>query len=243
MARLSAASTLSSTTRMRCGARLGASIGSASGRARRGLAGVGETRQPHHELAAPSRPVARRLRRCRRAARPASSRATGRCRARPARGRACARPGRTARTLRDSISGGRCRCRGRATVITASSPSRRDRRARCSPPSFWYLAALLRRFATTCVSRDGVAARPRSAARAARRASSCRCASIERRAASRPRAAIDRRRARPARAAAVILPLRDARDVEQVVDQARQLLDLALDHVVAPVELGIVARP
>ena len=50
-----------------------------------------------------------------------------------------------------------------------------------------------------------------------------------------------RRRARPRSRCSWILPLRDARDVEQVVDQADQMLDLALDDRRAPRLAGLDA--
>ena len=224
--RLSAASRLSSTTRMRAPAASASPAprgrgASARRRPRARAAGARRTRCPCRARRCAPRP-------CRRAARPGCAPASGRCPGRPARARARGRPARTARR-RAAASPARCRCRCRARDdhrVAVLAP-RRERDAR--RPASVYLAALLSRLASTCASRTGSASSAQRLARQRRR-SSCVAAGVDQRPAGLDGAAHARRPARPRSVRSSILPRRDARDVEQVVDQAHQVVDLALDH-------------
>ena len=118
-----------------------------------------------------------------------------------------------------------------AGVAHARAPPRRPRartRTRIAPPGGVYLSALSSRLATTCSRRtasasthaglglalDSMAVQPPGGARAS-----------PTRAPARPR------RGRPAVRSSTILPASTRADVEQVVDEAREVRDLALDDV------------
>ena len=158
--RRAAAAWRGSRRRRRCRRRPGCACDATSRRRRGRRSPLPRARSRPVERAAggrrtrcPSRARRSRRARCRRAARRASSPARGRCRARPARGRASARPARRARRP-PTASRARCRCRDpdRDHDFVAVA---RERSRSIVPFSFWYLAALFRRFATTWVRRDG----------------------------------------------------------------------------------------
>ena len=186
----------------RAAARVGARGASAPARLRSRRA---RSRQAHDELAALAEPVAVRRRRCRRAARPGAARASGRCRGRPARGRACASTCVNSSKMRGSIS---ARDADAVVAHADARPRRRsrvDRRARCAPPAVVYLAALLSRFARTCASARGVAVDAQRLGRQRHARADAALPSISGRA-RLDRARRRRRRRRPARSASSILP-------------------------------------
>ena len=106
------------------------------------------------------------------------------------------------------------------------------------PPSSVYLAALFSRLESTWASRTRSAFTGNRLRRAGRRSA--------RACGHRSAGGWSRRRGRRSTAASTgslrswILPPRDPRDVEQVVDQADQLLDLAADDVAGPLEVGVL---
>ena len=123
------------------------------------------------------------------------------------------------------------------TSTTTSPPSRRAE-SRIRPPSGVYLAALVRRLTSTCSSRDGSASTgsgpgPTSTSSACRRASICGRTDLD--GPRDGRGQVERLRAE------LDLPLGDPRDVEQVVDQAGELLRLPADHLAGPGELLVGA--
>ena len=234
-----AASTLSSTTRTRRRRSAAWPPATALGAAATGLVRVAPGRRTMNSLPLPGPSLVA-------ATRPAVQldqlldERQADARGRPASGRASGRPGRTGRRSSGSISG--------AMPMPVSRDPDDDlvrRRAaavrRIRPPGSVYLAALVSRLTRTCSSRAGSASSqtgPRGhvdgSARAAARRSSGRTAldgPVEDRSSS----------TRSLRSS--ILPRRDPGDVQQVVDQAGQVLDLPLASIVArPVERPVRAR-
>ena len=119
----------------------------------------------------------------------------------------------------------RCRARARTAVAAVAL----GRQTRCGRRSSVYLAALLSRLATTCASRVGSPSHAQRLARQVERRARGRARSISGRRSRSPRRD-DSAPGRPARVRELDLAARDARDVEQVVDQPHQVLDLALDR-------------
>ena len=177
---------------------------------------------------------------CRRAARPGGAPASGRRRGRPAL--------RSSERLPCSNSSNMCGSSSASmpmplsrTLMHAPGPGAASARRSIAPPSSVYLAALLSRLATTCDEPREVAAQPRPARRAAAACSWWRRAVDERPRASRCACATTARRSSGSRLQRD-LALADARDVEQVLDQARQLRDLAVGDVGGPGQLRLGRR-
>ena len=124
------------------------------------------------------------------------------------------------------------------TQISALPAVRRASRARCWPPSPVYLAALCSRLPTTCASRTGS---PRTVRCGVDRARPPGAASSVRAAAARfPTAAAMIVRDVHALGHQHDLAARDARHVEQVVDQPDHVLELPLDDAARPDDLRIL---
>ena len=127
-----------------------------------------------------------------------------------------------------------------ATRSTTWSPFGARRESLIRPPGSVYFAALVSRLATTCASRAGSAStiRPRRHVELEVVA-----ALLEQRAGHLDRLARPRSASSSRSRAQLDLAARDARHVEQVVDQADQVVDLALDDGALVLERLVAAQP
>ena len=175
-------------------------------------------RQLDDELAAVAEALAASPTRCRRAARPGCGRSRARARGRPASGRAPAAPARTGRRCAAASRGAMpmpwSRTRRRDALVRALAP----RCGSCRPGSV-YFAALVSRFEITCARRSGSPSTARPSGGTS--TSSVLAPLLEQRARHLDRRAHDLGQLERARLLQLDLAARDARDVEQVVDQAR----------------------
>ena len=228
VAQQSALSRLSSATSTRSGLRAprgAAPLGPAAG------AGVAGASGSHDELAAAAEAVAAAPRSCRHAARRGPAPARGRCPGRP-------RSGRGGRGLREHVEELRQELRRDADAVvphatTASSPTLRACTRSGRPVGVLggvvqQVGEHLRQAHRVGLERP---ARGQLHAELVRRAPRSAAGPSRPRRPGSPRA-----RALPAQ---LQLAARDARDVEQVVEQPRDVRDLALDHVLRPLQLRL----
>ena len=131
----------------------------------------------------------------------------------------------------EHVAGG-CRRRCRATRTTRRRAVALDDARRCGPPAGVYLAALFSRLENTCVSRTASPSAPQRAVRTGATRSAWPPASIS------GAAEFDRVARSPASSADRLelqfdLAARDARHLQQVVDQPHHVVDLPLHHLAA----------
>ena len=232
--RLSATSRLSSTTRIRRGGRVAAAARCGSPAPACALGGVRQQGQPHGEPAAAARPVAGAGHRS------AVHLDEAAHQRQPDAEPALRAPRRRVR-LHEQIEHLRQRRRVDSDAVVADDDRTHDCRRPLStstltpsrPPSGVNLAALFSRLETTCARRVGSPLHAQALARLAD--GQVLLARLDQRPRRLDRARHDRVDLDRLEAQADLAP-RDARDVQQVVDQARELVDLPVDDVARPLQ-------
>ena len=157
------------------------------------------------------------------------------------RGRACV----STCANRSKMRGSSSRRDADAGVAHADHRLARRRRSAASamcPPARRVLGGVVEQVGEDLRQARRIGRRATSARAAASASSSCPRASISGRLGLDARARATSRQRRRGSRRSSILPWRDARHVEQVVDQAHQLLDLALDDVARLPTRGVAAR-
>ena len=193
-------------------------------------------RQPDDELAPLAQPVAVGLDACRRASPQGSSRASGRCPARPATLRRRGPPARTTRRC-GAACPGRYRCRCPAPVTTACARLRLRREPKCdhSPRCTW------RRWSTGCRApgRAAPGRRPGQGLASGGKWTVNSCHALPSMSGGFHRTGDHRGQFHPLLTQFDLAP-HDTGHVEQVVHQPDQLVDLPLHHLPCPLD-GVAA--